>query len=93
MTVSTDIVTGPDTDLRTLAVERLKKKRDLKLHLAIYALVNALLIGLWAFSGTSLFWPVFPLAGWGIGIVAHAYDVYGREPSEERIQREIERLR
>jgi hypothetical protein len=39
------------------------------------------------------FWPVFPLAGWGIGIVAHAFDVYSRAPSEERIRREIEQFR
>lgn len=93
MTVSIDTAAASDTDLRARAIERLKKKRDFKLHLAIYVIVNALLISLWAVSGTSFFWPVFPLAGWGIGIVAHAFDVYGGEPSEERIQHEIERLR
>jgi hypothetical protein len=39
------------------------------------------------------FWPVFPIVGWGIGVVMNAWDVYGRrEISEEDIQREMERL-
>jgi hypothetical protein len=38
-----DTVT-PDTDLRARALERLKKKRDFKLHLAMYVMANALLV-------------------------------------------------
>lgn len=40
------------------------------------------------------FWPMFPLLGQGIGLAAHAWDVYRSDvPSEERIRREMERLR
>jgi hypothetical protein len=40
------------------------------------------------------FWPIFPIAGWGIGVAANAWDVFGREPvTEERIQREMSHLR
>jgi 2TM domain len=40
------------------------------------------------------FWPIFPLPGWGIGVVANAWDVYGRRPiSEDEIRRETDRLR
>jgi hypothetical protein len=92
MTVSIDTAT-PDTDVRARALERLKKKRDFKLHLTMYVMFNALLIVVWVLNAPMFFWPVFPLAGWGIGIVAHAFDVYDREPSEERIRREIEQLR
>jgi hypothetical protein len=92
VTVSMDTVT-PDTDLRTRALERLKKKRDFWLHLSIYLMANALLVLVWALNAPAFFWPVFPLTGWGIGVVAHAFDVYSREPSEERIQREIKQLR
>ena len=36
----------------------------------------------------------FVLGGWGIGLAANAWDVYGRKPiSEAEIQREAERLR
>lgn len=83
-----------DDNRRELAVERLKKKRDFKTHLVIYLAVNALLVGVWAASGTeNFFWPVFVIFGWGIGLVANAWDVYGRKPiSEEEVRREMDRL-
>jgi hypothetical protein len=38
------------------------------------------------------FWPVFPIVGWGIGVVMNAWDVYWRRDiTEEDIRREIER--
>jgi len=36
---------------------------------------------------------MFPLAGWGIGLVFHAWDVYRAEPSEAETSREMDRLR
>jgi hypothetical protein len=39
------------------------------------------------------FWPVFPIVGWGIGVVMNAWDVYRNDEfDEEQIRREIERL-
>ena len=39
------------------------------------------------------FWPVFPIAGWGIGVIMNAWDVYGRQDiTEEDIHREMEHL-
>ena len=39
------------------------------------------------------FWPVFPLVGWGIGVVMNAWDVYRPEEfTEEQVRREVERL-
>jgi 2TM domain len=87
---------GSEQDLRNQAVERLKKKRDFKAHLLIYFLVNAFLVVIWAVSsdGDDFFWPIFVIVGWGIGVVANAWDVYGRRPiTEDEIRREQERLR
>ena len=89
------MVAAPRTDeeLREQAILQLKKKRDFRTHIFIYLLVNAMLIVIWAVTGAGFFWPVFPLVGWGIGIGANAWDVYGRKPiSEEEIRRETERL-
>jgi 2TM domain len=73
---------------------RLKQKRDFGAHLVVYLVVNGFLIGSWAFTGTGFFWPVFPLFGWGIGLVLNAWDVYWRKPmSEVQIRREMERMR
>jgi hypothetical protein len=39
-------------------------------------------------------WPIFVTFGWGIGLVFHAWDTYGRKPvTEGEIQREEARLR
>lgn len=80
--------------LRARAVKRLKKRRDFGAHVLVYLLVNAFLVVVWAVSGGGFFWPVFPLAGWGIAVVLNAWDVYrGDEFDEGDIQREIDRLR
>ena len=38
-------------------------------ELGAFVLVNVLLIAIWAASGAGYFWPIWPLLGWGIGIV------------------------
>ena len=86
----------PDSEqeLRKLAVSRLKKKRDFSTHVVIYIIVNAMLVGIWAVTGAGFFWPIFPILGWGIGVGANAWDVYGRKPiTEDEVARETERLR
>jgi hypothetical protein len=83
-----------DTELREQALQSLKKKRDFRTHLVMHVLINALLIGIWAITGAGYFWPAFVIGGWGIGLVANAWDVYGRKPiSESEIAQEAERLR
>ena len=86
--------TGAETDLHDRAVKRLKAKEEFRVHLLIYALVNGMLVLIWAMTGANFFWPIFPIAGWGIGLVAHAMDVYWRhEPTESDIASEMDRLR
>jgi hypothetical protein len=84
----------PDDPLREQAITRLKKKRDFATHVVVYVLVNAFLVAIWAFTGADFFWPIFPILGWGIGLGANAWDVYGRRPiSEGDIEQEMSRLR
>lgn len=80
--------------LRDLAVSQLKKKRGFRAHLFVYGAVNVALVFIWAAAGAGVFWPIFPIVGWGIGVGVNAWDVYGRKPiSEEEIRREADRLR
>ena len=78
---------------RDKAVQRLKKRRDFYGHLLIYVLVNTFIVIIWAVTDQhGFFWPVFPIAGWGIGVVMNAWDVFWRPAiTEEDIQHEIER--
>jgi hypothetical protein len=86
--------TARDTELRDLAIKRLKKRHDFHGHLLVYVLVNAFLVVIWALTTPGgFFWPVFPIVGWGIGVVMNAWDVYfGAEISEDEIHREMEHL-
>lgn len=83
-----------DLALRERAVKRLKKRRDFYGHILVYLLVNTFLVVIWAVTSPGgFFWPVFPLVGWGIGVVMNAWDVFwAEEVSEDRIQREMEHL-
>jgi 2TM domain len=78
---------------RDRAVTQLKKRRDFYGHLLVYVLVNTFLVVIWAVvDAHGFFWPVFPIVGWGIGVVMNAWDVYWRPPiTEDDVQREIER--
>lgn len=74
------------------ALTRLKGKRDFKGHLAVYVIINALLVGIWAASGGSYFWPIWPMIGWGVGVAFHGWGAYFERPiSETDIQREMQK--
>jgi hypothetical protein len=88
-----DAAPRTDEELRKQAIAQLKKKRDFSTHVFIYVAVNAMLIVIWAVTGAGVFWPIFPIVGWGIGVAANAWDVYRRKPiTEDEIRRETERL-
>lgn len=89
-----EVAPRTEEELREAAIARLKKRRDFRGHVFIYLAVNATLVVIWAITGAGFFWPIFPILGWGIGVAANAWDVYGRKPiSEDEIRRESERLR
>ena len=90
----TDIDVTEQSTLREQALKRLKKRRDFRVHLLVYALVNGLLVVIWAMTDMrGFFWPIFPMAGWGIGLVLNGWDVYRREGfTEEEITAEERHL-
>lgn len=84
---------------REQAIKRIKAKNDFKIHLLVYLTVNTMLVVLWAFTNAGqtfplgFFWPIFPIAGWGIGVVINGYVAYwGNVYTEEQIQREMQKL-
>ena len=91
------MTTRPDDDLRTRAEARVKAREDFRIHLLIYVLVNGFLWVTWFTSDRTpgLPWPAFASIGWGIGLVAHWWTVYGVDDArrEAAIQEEMRRLR
>jgi 2TM domain len=85
-----------EDDLRKEAVKSIQRKQSFKQTAFAYVVVNLLLIGIWAISGTdTYFWPIWVIGGWGIGLAFQAYDAYGRRRtvSEDQIASEMQRLR
>ena len=81
-----------DSDRREAAVARLEAKRDFRNHVAVYVVVNTMLVVIWALSGQGYFWPVWPILGWGVGLVLHGWKVFYEKPiSEDEIRREMDR--
>ena len=92
-----------DDNRRELAIKRLKDKSDFRIHLVVYLTVNAMLLVIWAVTGGvtatpsgytfGFLWPIFPIVGWGVGLIAHWYTVYFSDVySEEQVRREMGRL-
>lgn len=79
-------------DQRTAAIERLEAKRDFWMHFFIYLAVNTLLVIIWAVTSRGFFWPIFPMAGWLIGLGAHALETFRRPIGEDAIRREMEKM-
>ena len=87
-------MTAREPDMRERAIKRLKKRRDFHGHVLIYTLVNAFLVVIWAVTNPDgFFWPIFPIVGWGIGVIMNAWDVYFAEDfDEEDLEREIRHI-
>jgi 2TM domain-containing protein len=87
--------TNSEADLRRLAKKRAQARIGLGIHVAMYLAVNASLVAMWIVSGNAYPWFLWPMLGWGIGVLGHlAAYFYGPDsPGEQRaITRELHRL-
>jgi hypothetical protein len=78
--------------LREQAVTELRKRRELAGHLLAYLTVNTFLVVIWYLTGAGFFWPAFPMLGWGIGVIFHAWDVLWPQPSETAVRTAMDRI-
>jgi 2TM domain len=80
------------TSPRQQARERVQTRRDFGSHLVAYIVINACLVGAWALTGAGYFWPAWVMAGWGAGLVLHAWEAFVRRPiTEADIDAELRR--
>ena len=84
-----------ELDLRRRAEQRADAKIGFRKHLFAYVLVNAALIAINLLTFPGYYWFVWPLLGWGIGVVAHFAAVYVDDQAarERQVLVEMEKLR
>jgi hypothetical protein len=66
------------------APARRSPRSDFAPHLFAFLAVNAGLVAIWALTGMGYFWPIWPLLGWGVGLLAHAGAFGSCRSKEER---------
>lgn len=84
----------PYEELRKVAVRRVKAKRDFWRLVGVFVIIWAILIAIWAMSGTGYFWPMWPIFGMGIALAFVGWGAYGpnNEIPEAKIDEEMRRL-
>ncbi len=86
-----------EQEIYQLAKKRVEEKKGFYIHFAVYVLVNIFLVIIWAASGAGFPWFIFPLGGWGIGVLFHFLGVFlfSRQSNWEKreIEKEVERLK
>ncbi len=72
------------------------RRQAFRTHLAVYVMVNLFLFLINLMTGTSTWWFVFPLLGWGLGLAIHGWtaqqndgDAYENEFLQWQLQRKI----
>jgi hypothetical protein len=68
-------VASPEPAAPRGRVRRRGPDRD---HLRAYIAVNLMLVAIWALTGAGYFWPIWPILGWGIGLIADGGGSLGR---------------
>jgi hypothetical protein len=73
------------------AKKRVENLKAFYIHLTVYILVNLMLFFINVSSDSSKLWFLYPLGGWGIGIVIHGlttfpFGIFGKEWEERKIK-------
>jgi hypothetical protein len=78
---------------REREARQILKKRAFYLHLAVFVAVQVMLFVVWVMVGGGFPWFLFPLMGWGIGVVAHGATAFlMAHPDDIVLQREQKRI-
>ncbi|TXR60320.1 histidine kinase [Bacillus sp. AY18-3] len=78
------------------AKKRVENLKAFYIHLTVYILVNLMLFFINISSDSSKLWFLYPLGGWGIGIIIHGlttfpFGIFGKEWEERKIKEYMEK--
>jgi len=84
-----------DQTLRRQAERAADVKLGFRAHLLAYAVVNAGMVAINLITSPGYFWAIWPIMGWGLGVIAHGIAVFhfGGDLRERTIEAELQRLR
>jgi hypothetical protein len=90
-----EIIMSDEDALRRQAERQADVKLGFRSHLFAYVLVNAGLVAINLVTSPGYFWAIWPIIGWGLGLVAHGVAVYhfSGDTRERAIEAELQRLR
>ena len=83
-----------EAELRRKAERRADAKLAFRGHLIAYVVINAGLVAINLVNSPDQLWFYWPMAGWGIGLIAHGLATYARgDIREDMVEAEMKRLR
>jgi hypothetical protein len=62
------------------AKERVEALKGFYIHLTVYVVVNLILFSINMIVSPDSLWFIWPLMGWGVGVVIHALSAFGFGP-------------
>lgn len=83
-------------ELEEVAKKRVQARMGLVVHLVMYIVMNVGFVVIWWTTGRGYPWFLWPMIGWGMGIVAHVISLAigpGSAAERRAIDREVRRLR
>ncbi|GAB4024764.1 2TM domain-containing protein [Spirosoma gilvum] len=94
--------TQPNAEYDPYLWKQAKARAGFQMHLRSYLIINAGLWSIWIFSSFAIHsftrfgylfpWPIFPMLGWGIGLVSHYFHVYHGGSERSMIEKEYQKL-
>ena len=63
------------------AAKQVEAMTGFYIHLVVYVLVNAALVIVNWLATPGVWWALWPILGWGIGVAAHGFAVFGSTPN------------
>jgi hypothetical protein len=65
-----------DQDILRRAEKRVEAKLGFYIHLGVYILVNGIMVAVNLMTSPETYWFIWPLIGWGIGVLFHGLSVF-----------------
>ena len=74
------------------AKKRVEEIKGFYFHLISYIVVNAILVVINLLTSPEYLWFIWPIIGWGVGLLIHAFTVFGNVMGKAWEERKIKEI-